>query len=470
MDLLNRQGGIILEQLLKHGLDAAFAAGADYVELTGVDVEEQKWNIENARPSCRRNREAGISLRLIAAGRWGFAAGPATNKPAVSQLVKAALEGANVQPSNRHPVELSTAFPATGSWAGACAQDPFTISNAELLEMLEETDQAMTVEGIEQRRAWLHFRREHRHYLNSEGSSNQQAFTLSGGGITAQAFGEGEVQQRSWPSPQGSYAGKGYEYIKELDLPGHSQQIAQEAFALTKAPACPQEVMDVILLGPMLATQIHYTLGVRLQLGMLDSLDLQLTSQLRLGSPALSLGADASLPGGAGSFGFDAEGVKAQSFPLIERGRVVNYLSGRETAAETGRFSGGCMRSPSLYSPPVPWMTNVIMGTETCSLGELAGDIKRGILMDTPRSYTVNPQLSGFAAQSEIGWMIEDGVITHMVKNPFYRGNSKAFWSGCDAAAAISHQKYYGIMDKGIAVGHSVVPVRIRSVRVGDRR
>ena len=201
--------------------------------------------------------------------------------------------------------------------------------------------------------------RRNRDYLNSEGSANQQAFTLSGGGISALAFGEGEIQQRSWPSPQGSYAGRGYEYIKELDLPGHGRQMAEEAIALTKAPACPQEVMDVILLGPMLAAQIHYPLGRRLQLGMPES---TYSSQLRLSSQAVSLDADASLPGGAGSFGFDAEGVKAQTFPLLEKGRVVNYFTGRETAAATGRFSSGCMRSPSWSSPPLPWMTNVIPG------------------------------------------------------------------------------------------------------------
>ncbi|HOC06759.1 MAG TPA: TldD/PmbA family protein [Bacillota bacterium] len=452
--------------MLKYGLDAAIAAGADYAEITGVDVEEEKWNIENARPSLSSNREKGIAVRLLAAGRWGFAAAPATNKLAVNRLVKAAMAGANVRPALPHPVELSTVFPAVGSWTCPCQEDPFAIPRSQLLELLRETDGTMAIGGIELRRTWLHFRREHRHYLNSEGSANQQAFTLSGGGISALAFGEGEIQQRSWPSPQGSYAGRGYEYIKELDLPGHGRQMAEEAIALTKAPACPQEVMDVILLGPMLAAQIHYTLGRRLQLGMPES---TYSSQLRLSSQAVSLDADASLPGGAGSFGFDAEGVKAQTFPLLEKGRVVNYFTGRETAAATGRFSSGCMRSPSWSSPPLPWMTNVILRPGACSLADLAGGIKRGILLDTPRSFTVNPLGSGFAAQAEIGWMIEGGLITQMVKNPFYRGNAKAFWSGCDAAAATAHQRNLGIMDNGIAAGHSVVPVRIRGVRVGDR-
>lgn len=460
----------ILEQLLNYGLDAAMAGGAEYAELTAVDIEEKKLHMQNARLASSGNREAGISVRLIAGGRWGFAAGPAANKTNLSRLVKAALEGALVQPPPVFPAGLSTVIPAQGSWTGPCVRDPFAIPDSQLAELLVTADQAMAIEGVSIRQGSLHFRREHRFYVNSEGSSNSQTFTYTGGSICALAFGQGEIQQRSWPSPGGSYAKEGYEYIEELDLPGHGRQIAQEAVALTKAPSCPQEALDLVLTGSLLASQVHYTLGYRLQLGMPGAVHPQQASRLKLGSSAVTIYADAALPGGAGSFGFDSEGVKAQSFPLLENGRIVNFLSGRETAAAAGRFSGGCMRSGCWLEPPMPWMTNLVIKPGTCSLAELAGGIERGLLLDTPRAFGVSPDLRGFAAQAELGWLIEDGVITHMVKNPFYRGNSRAFWSGCDAAAAAAHQKNLGLMDKGIAVGHSIVPVRIRGVRVGDSR
>lgn len=446
------------------------AEGAEYAELTAVEIEEKKLRMQNSLLASSGNKEAGISVRLIAAGRWGFAAGPAASKTAVRKLVKAALEGARVSPPPAFPVGLSTIIPAQGSWTGPCAIDPFAIPDSQLADILRAADRAMDIEGIGQRYGSLHFRREHKCYVNSEGSSNRQVFTLSGGGICALSFGEGEIQQRSWPSPGGSYCGRGYEYIEELALPGHGRQVSQEAVALTKSPPCPQEALDLVLTGSLLASQVHYTLGYRLQLGTLGAVHPRQAPRLRLGSPAVTIHADAALPGGAGSFGFDAEGAKAQSFPLIEKGRIVSFLSGRETAAAVGCFSSGSMRSGSWLNPPVPWMINIILQPGTCSLAELAGGIERGILLDTPRSFGVSPSLRGFAAQAELGWMIEDGVITHMVKNPFYRGNSKAFWSGCDAAASVAHQKTLGLMDKGIAVGHSVVPVRIRGVRVGESR
>jgi len=459
-----------MEQLLNYGLDTAMAGGAEYAELTAVEIEEKKLSMQNALLASSGKRETGISVRLIAGGRWGFAAAPAAGKTNLIRLVKAALEGARVLPLPAFPAGLSTIIPAQGSWTGPCARDPFAIPDSQLAELLGAADQAMNIEGISLRHGSLHFRREHRCYVNSEGSSNYQVFTLSGGGIAALAFGEGEMQQRSWPAPEGSYAGAGYEYIEELDLPGYGRKIAQEAVALTKAPPCPQGIVDLILAGPLLASQVHYTLGYKLQLDTPGCISPGMSGKLRLASSHVNLYSDAVLPGGAGSFGFDSEGAKAQSFPLIEKGKIVNYLSGRETAAAVGRFSSGNMRSGSWFNPPVPWMANLVIQPGTSSLVELAEGIERGILLDIPRSFGVCPQLRSFAAQAELGWLIEDGIITHMLKNPFYRGNIVAFWNGCDAVASAAHQRTQGLLDKGIAVGHRVVPVRIRGVRAGDGR
>lgn len=94
---------MILEQLLNYGLDKALAGGAEYAELTAVEIEEKKLWMQNARIASSGKREAGISVRLIAGGRWSFAAAPAANKTNLSRLVKAALEGAKVKPPPHFP-------------------------------------------------------------------------------------------------------------------------------------------------------------------------------------------------------------------------------------------------------------------------------------------------------------------------------------------------------------------------------
>ena len=61
----------------------------------------------------------------------------------------------------------------------------------------------------------------------------------------------------------------------------------------------------------------------------------------RYGSDLCDIVADATVPGGLGTFGWDDEGVVAQRVPLIKEGIFVGYLSSRETAPRIGRRSGG---------------------------------------------------------------------------------------------------------------------------------
>ena len=58
---------------------------------------------------------------------------------------------------------------------------------------------------------------------------------------------------------------------------------------------------------------------------------------MRYASDLVSITADATLPGGLGTFGFDDEGVPAQRVPVIVDGMFENFLSSRETAASWAR-------------------------------------------------------------------------------------------------------------------------------------
>lgn len=454
--------------MIESGLTLAKAAGADYAEVLAVNAEDKQLRVENGEVArLERSENAGLAVRVLIGGRWGFASGPAEGSSVIKRLTGAALAAAQHEPKPLHPVRLSACFPVQGQWEGPCQINPFAKSDRELMEVLMAADEAMNIPGIGHRLSAMHFRREDQLFINSEGTKINQAFFLSGGGLRVWAPGQGEVQQRSWPCPGGSCSGRGYEYLEELDLPGHAGRIAREAVDLTAAPLCPDGITDLLLTGSQLAAQIHYTCGYRAQLGMPNAFPPEQAGTYRFGSPHITITADSAWPGGPGSFGWDREGVRAQSFALVKEGKLINYLSGREQAASIGRFSSGTMRSPSWLEPPLPKMTNLLLQPGSGSLQDLVKGIERGIILDTSRSFSFGPNLLGFIAQAEMGWMIEQGEITHMVRNPVYKGYSTAFWSGCDAVAGPEQQEVIGVMDNGIAIGHIVVPVRIRGVKVG---
>ena len=66
--------------------------------------------------------------------------------------------------------------------------------------------------------------------------------------MSATAVGEGETQRRSYPGIRGQYGTRGWELVRELDLPGNAPRIAEEARALLTADVCPSlDATDLIL-------------------------------------------------------------------------------------------------------------------------------------------------------------------------------------------------------------------------------
>ena len=68
---------------------------------------------------------------------------------------------------------------------------------------------------------------------------------------------------------------------------------------------------------------------------------------LRYGSEHLNITADATLPGGLGSFGWDDEGVAAKRTPLIAEGVLRAALSDRQSAAAIGLEPRAAARAPT---------------------------------------------------------------------------------------------------------------------------
>jgi predicted Zn-dependent protease len=53
--------------------------------------------------------------------------------------------------------------------------------------------------------------------------------------------------------------------------------------------------------------------------------------------------------------------------------------------------------------------------------------------MDTNRSWSIDDSRNKFQFGCEVGWVVKDGEIREMVKNPNYRGISGTFWRSLKA-------------------------------------
>ena len=82
--------------------------------------------------------------------------------------------------------------------------------------------------------------------------------------------------------------------------------------------------------------------------------------------------ADATVPGGMGTFGWDDDGVPAMRTKLVDKGTFVGYLTSRETAAALGvPVAIGSARAEGWQHFPIVRMVNVSLDAGTTPYADL---------------------------------------------------------------------------------------------------
>jgi len=409
------------------------------------------------------------------------------SKRGLERALARAVELAAALPAGAARPWLDPLPPARGHWRSRCEVDPFARSLDDRLELLLAADAAMRGDPrLVHTEAQSLAIRTSIAFASSEGAAITQERIESGGGIAAHAAADGELQTRSYPNAHGgSVALAGYEHLLSLDLPAHAPRVAEEAVALLSAPPCPAGRTTLVLGDEQLALQIHESIGHALEL---DRILLGETSYagaswvspgdigtLRYGSDLLHVSADATLPSGLGSFGWDDEGVAAQRITLIDAGILQATLSDRMSAATIGATSSGAARADGFARQPIVRMTNVsIEPGEADGLDELLDGVGEGVYMETNRSWSIDDQRLHFQFGTEIGREIRNGRLGRLVRNPTYAGVTPRFWGALDAVGNAGSWRLWGLMNCGKGepgqeahVSHGAAPARFRDVEVG---
>ena len=389
----------------------------------------------------------GIGVRVRIGGGWGFAATRDITVAGAEQALARALAIAEAQPAGPATPLASAGDPARGHWESPCEQDPFAVSLDDRLEHLFTAERLMRGDDRVVR-TWAGCRaiRTSKAFASTEGAACTQVLTECGGGLQAFAVGDGELQVRSYPSSHGGHvAAAGWEHLLELELAAHAPRVAEEAVALLTAPVCLEEITTLVIHGEQVALQVHESIGHALELDriLLGEASYAGTSfvtpadlgSLRYGSELLNVTADATAPGGLGSFGWDDEGVAGKRTPLIAGGVLQATLSNRESAAAVGlQESGGCARAHGFARQPIVRMTNVNLEPgDAGSLADLIADTDHGLYLENNRSWSIDDRRLQFQFACEVGREIRGGELGRLLRNSSYAGITPRFWGSLDA-------------------------------------
>lgn len=98
-----------------------------------------------------------------------------------------------------------------------------------------------------------------------------------------------------------------------------------------------------------------------------------------IASPLVSIVDDPTLPGAVGSYGVDDESTPARPTTLVQEGRLVGFLTDRETSRRLAIPPTSNGRCFSYREPPIPRMTNTCLMPGPSSVEDIISSTPRGI-------------------------------------------------------------------------------------------
>ncbi|HUQ49466.1 MAG TPA: TldD/PmbA family protein, partial [Terriglobales bacterium] len=325
----------------------------------------------NNVPNVGESQSFGFGVRVIANGTWGFASSPIVTK---AEIARVAAEAVAVAKANsvlqRSPVRLAPSPTYVDVYRTPFKKDPFDVPIPEKLALLEKvTSDIRSVPKVFSATAAIGIHSEDKFFASSEGSRIQQYIVQTTGNMSAQAR---DVQTRisrtrNYTSPPET---GGWELIEKADLGGNGKRIGEEVVEHLTAPAVTAGKKDLILMPNHLALTIHESIGHSTELDRAigyeanfagtSFLTLDKLGKYRVGSDLMNIVGDRTLPGAMSTIGYDDDGVKTTSFPIIEKGIFVGYQTIRDQAHIVGdKASRGCCNADSWDSIPFQRMPNV---------------------------------------------------------------------------------------------------------------
>ena len=471
------------------------ARGVTYVDARWYPYEESNnltmWNGNLKNTSA--SRESGVGVRVLYQGAWGFSA--SSDLSDLGALFDKAFDNARIAAERvTFPIRLAEKDAIQAQFTSPCQIDPFDVPLADKVAFLKAMDEKLNQPGVFQRVSELNFVRKQIVFLDSEGSHIEKRITevfpkLEVSGLDEQ----GMMHERKY-RPSMDTVSRGWETLDLASFTENAERIVSELSSILVAEPCPKDVRTVILMPSMMFLQTHETIGHALELDRILGYELAFAGgsfvtlddfgKLRYGSPKLTARADATRPNSPGSFGYDDDGVPAQDNLLIDKGILVGAITGRQMVEEANikakrqifNGSSGANRATSFYRVPIERMTNInIDPGDDGTLDDIVHNTEKGIVLDGERSWSIGSNREQFHFATEIGWLVEDGQITRVVKNPTYKGDTVKFWNSLTAVGDKSTWKleYVDNCGKGqpnqiMQLGHGVPVCRFDNTTIGE--
>jgi predicted Zn-dependent protease len=428
---------------------SSFKNQVDWVGLRFYREKANELVVRNENPENNQTTlDQGIMVEVMVDGHLGYAGTSDLTPEGIKQAFQKA-KNLSTQSARFKAAEFSQEQrPASrGNYQSPYLHRLDTLSIQEAMELLLKASKALKVsDKIVARIAATAFLETDIQYVSSSGAQWDQSFNLVTTHFLATAQGNNDIQTRS----DGNSVQMGAEVFRDPQIFERCQNLGEEALELLEAENCPTEVMDVLLAPDQMHLQIHESIGHPLELDRIlgdernyagwSFVKPQDFGTLQYGSKLLNVVFDPSQQNEFASYAFDDVGNPATREYLIKEGRLLRGLGSLESQKRLGIPGVANARAASWNRAPIDRMANINLLPGTSNLDEMISSTKRGIMMKTNRSWSIDDYRNKFQFGCQYAQLIEDGKLTRTVKNPNYRGKTLQFWSGLKA---VGNEKTY---------------------------
>ena len=494
------------KKLADIALNAAKAKGATYADARIGRYLNQFVTTQEKRVDNIVNTEsAGIGVRVIANGTWGFAS---TSNMTPDSVAKAAEQAVAVAIANSKfqtvPVQLA---PVKGvgevSWNTPIKKNAMEIPIKDKVDLLLSVNDAAMSNGANYITSVLFLVNEQKYFASSDGSYIDQDVHRLWAPFFATAIGANGFKQRTG---LGNPVGMGFEYLdgKEEDkirISGanvgykNSYDMLEDAAAAgkqlqakLKAKSVEPGKYDLVLDPAHLMLTIHESVGHPLELDRVlgyeanfagtsfATLDKWKSGKFNYGSKIVNLFADKTQPYSLGNVGYDDEGVKTKEWDLVKDGTLVNYQAIRDQVHMIDQTeSHGCCYSQSWRDVQFQRMPNVSLkpNEKDISAEDVIKDVENGIYIAGRGSFSIDQQRYNFQFGGQLFYEIKNGKITEQIEDVAYQSNTQEFWNSCTQMAGKSDYRLGGSFFDGkgqpsqvSAVSHGCPTTRFNNINV----
>jgi len=488
-------------------LEAARSSGASYCDVRiGRYLRQFVVTREDRVENVVNTESAGVGVRVIANGTWGFAATSIATPEAVA---KAARQAVTIAKANSRlqakPVELA---PVKGagevSWKTPIERNAMAVPIKEKVELLLGVNAAAMKAGASFINSTLFLVNEQKYFASTDGSYIDQDVHRIWAPMTVTAVDKasGKFRIRQGLSDP---RGMGYEYLEpkaadKVELPGgavvynnsydmvaDAVAAAKQAQAKLKARSVKPGKYDLMLDPSHLWLTIHESVGHPLELDRVLGYEANYAGtsfatldkwkeKFQYGSDKVTLFADKTQPTSLGAVGYDDEGVKTQRWDLVSKGKLVNYQVIRDQAHILGlKESQGCCYADSWSSVQFQRMANVSLaaGQAKLSPADMIKDIEDGIYIVGDGSFSIDQQRYNAQFGGQLFYEIKNGKVTEMIEDVAYQIRTPEFWNACVAVCDQSDYRLGGSFFDGkgqpgqvSAVSHGSSTARFNGINV----